>query len=85
MMRDTPPDVDAAFTALFGARSGSDRVKMACEMFDAAKALIAANIRALQPDITRTELRVKMFERLYLGDFDAGAHARIVAALRAEA
>jgi len=34
-MSDTTPEADAAFTAMFAERSASDRVKMACGMFDA--------------------------------------------------
>ena len=41
-MNDTPPDVDARLTALFMQRSGSDRVRMTCEMFDLARALMIA-------------------------------------------
>jgi hypothetical protein len=84
-MRDTPPDVDAAFTALFAPCSGSERVQMACAMFDDAKALVEANIRAEHPGIAPAELRVKVFERLYFDDFDPGTRARIVAALSAPA
>lgn len=81
-MNDTAPDVDAAFTAMFGALSGSDRVRMTCGMFDAAKALAAANIRANHPGISTADLRVKLFERLYHGDFTPEALSRLVLALR---
>jgi hypothetical protein len=81
-MSDSAPDVEAVFTALFAERSGSERVRMACEMFDTAKTLIAADLRARDPDITADALRVRMFERLYFGDFTSETFARIVAALR---
>ena len=81
-MKDTVPEVDAAFTALFAARSPSDRVRMVCDMFDAAKALVAADIRARCPGISPADLRVQVFDRLYFGDFDPGTRARIVSALR---
>jgi hypothetical protein len=81
-VRDTAPDVDAAFTAMFAGRSASDRVRMACEMFDAAKSLMAADIRDKCPGISPADLRVQMFARLYFGDFDAATMARISAALR---
>lgn len=80
-MRDTSPEVDAAFTALFAARSASDRVRMTCEMFDDAKALIAADVSARCPGISPADLRVQIFDRLYFGDFDAPTRDRIVAAL----
>ena len=81
-MTDTPPDVDAAFTRMFAGRSAEDRLRMTCEMFDAAKTLVAADIRARRPDISEADLRVQMFERMYFGDFDEVARSRIVTALR---
>jgi hypothetical protein len=68
-MNDTQPDVDAKFAALFRQRSGSDRVRMACEMFDLARALLVADIKAQHPGIADAALRVKIFERMYGGDF----------------
>ncbi len=81
-MSDTVPEVDAAFTALFAGRSGSERVRMACGMFDAAKALAAADIRARHPAISPSDLRLQIFDRLYFGDFDSATRARILSALR---
>ena len=81
-MNDTPPDVAAAFTALFMARTPSDRVTMACEMFDLARTLVIAGIRADRPDISEDDLRVAVFERTYGGDFSPEARARIIARLR---
>jgi hypothetical protein len=81
-MKDTSPDVDAAFTALFAARSASERVRMTCAMFDDAKALMASDIRSKHPDISPADLRILMFDRLYFGDFDAATRDRIVSALR---
>ena len=83
-MNDTTPDDEAAFLALCAARSGTDRLKMACGMFDAAKALMAADLRTTDPDISTTDLRLRMFERLYFGDFDEPTRARFIAALRAD-
>ena len=82
-MNDTPPDVDARLSALFATRSGSDRVRMACEMFTLARALMVANIRTEAPDLTAAQLRVKIFERTYGNDdLDAEARARVIARLR---
>ena len=56
-MRDTGPDVDAAFLALFAERSPVERLKMTCAMFDSAKALIASDLRATTPDISAADLQ----------------------------
>ncbi len=81
-MNDTAPEVDARMRALFAARSGSDRVRMACEMFSLARALMVADIRATLPAMTEAELRVRIFERTYGDDLDAETRARVVARLR---
>ena len=81
-MKDTPPDVALALDALMARRSGSDRVRMACEMFDMARALAVAAITAAEPTIGRERLRVALFERFYGEDFSDEDRARIVATLR---
>ena len=81
-MNDTSPDVAAQFDALMARRSGSDRVRMACEMFDLARALAVAGIRADHPGISGNDLRVRLFERLYGDDFSDEERSRILAALR---
>ena len=80
-MKDTSPEVEAAFTALFAARSEVDRLKMTCRMFDTAKALVAAGIRSQYPGIADGELRRRMFDRLYYRDFDEQTLSRILSAL----
>jgi CMP-2-keto-3-deoxyoctulosonic acid synthetase len=81
-MTDTPPDVEARLAALYARRSGSDRVRMACEMFTLARALVVANIRADTPDISAADLRVKIFERTYGDDLVPDDRARVIARLR---
>ena len=81
-MKDTPPETDAASTARFAAVPAIDRLRMTCEMFDTAKRLVAAGIRAGDPDISDAELRVRIFQRLYSTDFDEASMTRLVAALR---
>ena len=84
-MNDTPPDVAAAFTALLMQRSGGERVMMAFEMFDLARALMRADIRAQYPGITENDLRVRIFERTYGNDFSEGDRDRISQHIRGAA
>lgn len=51
-------------------------------MFDAAKTLLAAGIRASDPAVSAEDLRIRMFERLYFEDFDRQTYKRIIRALR---
>ena len=81
-MNDTPSEIEARLTALFAQRSGSDRVRMVCEMFDLARALIVGRIRAEEPEIAANDLRAKIFERTYADDFNSHDRARIAARLR---
>ena len=81
-MNDTPADIAAAFSALVMQRSEGERVMMTFEMFDLARTLMTADIRAQYPGINARELRVKIFERTYGSDFDESDRARIAQRIR---
>lgn len=84
-MSDTPPDVAARYRALLLERSPAERMIMACAMFDSARHLMIAGIRADEPGISETELRVRVFERTYGRDFSGEARDRIIARIRRDA
>jgi hypothetical protein len=50
-------------------------------MFDDAKALAAAGIRAMNPGISQDELRRRIFDRLYIDDFDPDTRMKFRSAL----
>lgn len=81
-MRDTSNDNDAAFAQRFAAVTPLERLRMTSAMFDGAKRLIAASVRNAEPLITDSELRVRIFDRLYAGDFDEVTAARLRTSLR---
>ncbi|MND02219.1 hypothetical protein D3C83_215140 [compost metagenome] len=54
---------------------------MTCAMFDDAKALMTAGIRATDPGISPAELRRRIFDRLYLDDFDPETRRQFRSAL----
>ena len=80
-MKDTADDVDAAYLERFASLAPLERLVMISDMFDTAKALMEADIRTNQPDISARDLRIAMFKRLYWDDFDAATMARFIAAL----
>jgi hypothetical protein len=80
-MSDTTLDTQTRLDALFASRSGSDRIRMACDMFDLARALIVASIKAETPAISGPELRAKIFDRTYRDDFRDEDRIRILARL----
>jgi hypothetical protein len=84
-VNDTPPDVDAAFTAMFATLTPSQRVRMMSEMFDTARRILVSGIRSEQPDITDTELKVQVFLRTYRDDYPPAERDRIVAYIRQQA
>jgi hypothetical protein len=81
-MNDTPPDVDRAFTTLMMRRSEGDRALMAFDMFDLARTLMTADIRARDPEIGDIELRVQIFERTYGADFEVADRTKVIERIR---
>ena len=77
-MNDTSPEAAARFESLLRERSGSDRVQMVSDMFDTARALVIANVKAQRPEITAAALRVEVFKRFYANDFTPEELAAIV-------
>jgi hypothetical protein len=82
-MNDTSPEVETRYRTLLMERSGTERLRMACEMFDCAREMMIAGIKAEQPGVTDTELRVAIFLRTYGTDFTPDERDRIVTRLRA--
>jgi hypothetical protein len=74
-MNDTPEAVQNFYRTLLMRRSGSERVKMGCAMFDTARAFARANLRVLSQ--SDDELRARLFVRTYGGDFDPATAQRI--------
>ena len=52
-------------------RSGEERLKMGCSMFDAAKALMRAGILDQNPHASPAKIRRALFMQLYGHEFDA--------------
>ena len=81
-MNDTPAHVEARIEALLAERSGSDRIRMACEMFTLGRALMIANIRAESPEISDVQLRLQIFDRTYGDDLDPKDRERFIRRLQ---
>lgn len=81
-MNDTSPEMAEQFRRVLRDRSGSDRVRMVSDMFEMARALIIASIKAQQPDISEGELRAQVFRRFYASDFTSEDLAVIVDRLK---
>lgn len=74
-MKDTSIEIEQRFRSMMLARSGEDRLKMGCSMYEMAQALVVASLEEKTPHPTREEVRRALFLRLYGGDFDKETHA----------
>jgi hypothetical protein len=72
-MDDTSPEIAAMMRRMLLARTGSERVVMASQMFEAARAMILASLPAGLPD---TEIKLRLCERLYGNEMDLEAFFR---------
>jgi hypothetical protein len=81
-MTDTPPEVEDAYVRMFTRLTGTERLRMISDMFETAKALVIADIRANEPNISPDELRERLFSRLYADDLDERTRAAVVARLQ---
>ena len=61
-MNDTPPEIAEMIRARLMALSGAERFRMGVDMFDAARRMVLAS---LPPNLSETELKERLFERLY--------------------
>jgi hypothetical protein len=80
-VKDTSPKVEALYHSMLMSRSGEERLKMACAMFDSARTIVIAGLRA--EGCPEEELRAALFLRIYGADFKPETAARICARLRA--
>jgi hypothetical protein len=80
-MGDTTPEAHAELVRLLMQRSGEERVRMACDMFQAARRLMSA---ALPPEIASdpVERRIALLTRTYRDALEPEFLNRITADLR---
>lgn len=81
-LRDTDPAVATRWDALMAGLDGSERVRLATEMFATARALVEARVRADGGEMSDGELRARVFERLYASGLDEETRRRIAERLR---
>ena len=67
-MTDTSPEMGERYRSMLLARSPSERVIMAAQMFDAARAIVLASF---PPNLSPDERRRRIFARLYGDDVPA--------------
>jgi len=80
-VNDTTPEAARRYRQLLMDRPNAERLRMGCDMFEAAKALALAGLREQGGDCPQENL----FLRLYGADFSPEDRERIVAQIRARA
>lgn len=68
-MNDTSAWAAAKMAELMARRSGSERMRMASDMFATARKLQIAGILQEEPNLSDAELRLRLLERTYRSDF----------------
>ena len=81
-MTDTPEAVRDLYRRLLMRRSGADRLRMGCDMFDTARAFVRSSLGDPSGTDASPDLKARLFLRTYGTDFDAETVARITARLR---
>jgi hypothetical protein len=81
MVDTSPEEMESRYRTMIMERSGEERLKMGCSMFDAAKALMQTGILDQNPHASPAEIRRDLFMQLYGHEFDADSRAKILAAI----
>jgi len=80
-MRDTSVEAARKQHDMLMRRSGEDRLKMACSMLTAARALVHASVLARDPQASETTIRRMLFVRFHGQDFEPATCDKIITAL----
>lgn len=80
---DTSPEIAEIYHQMLMKRSGDERIRMACEMFQAGRAMVCASLadQGIQDD--SEEMKVQLLHRTYWRDFPPAELESIAQAVRA--
>ena len=68
-MRDTTPEMKKRFHLMLRQKTGEERLRMGCSMYETAKRLVVSSILDKDPNASPAELRRQMFLRFYGTEF----------------
>jgi len=68
-MRNESPQLEKLYQEMIMALSPGERMKMACRMYDTAKALVIAGIRMRMHDASEAKVRAQVFLQMHRNDF----------------
>jgi hypothetical protein len=67
-MRDTTREVDDFYAGLFNSFSGEERMMIAAESFESAKAIV---LSSMKPGLSESEQRMELLTRFYGDELDS--------------
>lgn len=83
-MLDTHPDIAVRFRNMMMRKSGEQRLRMGCSMYDAAKQIVRSAVYENHPQITDAEMKREIFLRFYGHEFSPADRKKFVTALMPE-
>ncbi len=83
-MNDTHPDVAVRYRDLMMSKTGEQRLRMGCSMYDAAKQIVRSAIYNSRPEITDAEMKREIFLRFYGHEFSRADREKLITALISE-
>lgn len=75
-MTDTKPNIEKIIVDMVRQKTGEERLKMGCSMFDMAKEIVMASIKPA--DISKKEVRQILFLRFYQDSFSKNTIGKIL-------
>jgi hypothetical protein len=83
-MKDTSPEMRKIQSAITFAMTPQERFMQGVEMIDYVRMVVENSIKAQNPTISETELKVQVFRRYYQKDFSPEKLEEIIAWLRTD-
>ncbi len=83
-MNDTHPDIAVRFRDLMMSKTGQQRLRMGCSMYDTAKKIVCSSIYNSRPGITDAEMKKEIFLRFYGQDFTQAERNKFFSALASD-
>jgi len=77
-MNDTQPKTEQHYKEMLLSKSSLERLQMTSRMFDSGRKLVIAGILKENPHLNPSQLRARLFWRLYGGDFTSTDTERII-------
>jgi len=83
-MNDTNPDIAVRFRQLMMSKTGQQRLRMGCSMYDAAKQIVRSAIYNSRPGITDVDIKREIFLRFYGPEFSQADREKYLSVLASD-